>query len=78
MDINNYKFGTLETAYQLFNIIPTRNAVSWNAMMEIYAHVGYGEKNLHIFRETFLARTKIDWVTFVSALSSCAHLATLK
>lgn len=78
MDINHYKFGTIESAHQLFNIMPTRNVVSWNAMMETYAQVGYGEKTLHIFRETFLARMEIDWVTFVSVLSSCAHLATLK
>jgi len=78
MAINHYEFGSLESAHQLFNIMPRRNAVSWNAMMTTYAQVGYGEKTLHIFRETFLARMKIDWVTFVSVLSSCAHLATLK
>jgi len=40
--------------------MPTRNAVSLNAMMEIYAKVGYGVKSIHIFIEIYLARMKID------------------
>ncbi|KAB1218487.1 hypothetical protein CJ030_MR3G026367 [Morella rubra] len=67
------KCGGLEDAWRLFNEIPKRDLVTWNAMISGYAQHGAGEKALHLFNEMRGEGMKPDWITFVAVLLACNH-----
>jgi pentatricopeptide repeat protein len=67
------KCGGLEDAWRLFNEIPKKDVVTWNAMISGYAQHGAGEKALHLFNEMRDEQMKPDWITFVAVLLACNH-----
>ncbi|XP_042514639.1 pentatricopeptide repeat-containing protein At4g16835, mitochondrial [Macadamia integrifolia] len=67
------KCGDLEDAKKLFNEIPRKDVVSWNAMISGYAQHGFGEKAIQLFDVMKGEGIKLDWITFVAVLSACNH-----
>lgn len=71
------RFGNVCDARHVFDKMTEKDDVSWTAMITGYAHNGYGEEALHLFKEMLLAGIKPDAVTYASVLCSCAELACL-
>eukprot|EP01018_Ginkgo_biloba_P018941 Gb_33115 [translate_table: standard] len=73
----SFKIGSMENARLLFEEIPKRDTISWNAMIAGYAQNGHGDDALKFFREMQLTGMQSTTFTFASVLSACASLATL-
>eukprot|EP01018_Ginkgo_biloba_P033757 Gb_25328 [translate_table: standard] len=67
------KCGSIEIARQLFNKMPKRNVVSWNAMISGYGMHGHGEDALALYFQMQKTGVKPNDVTFVCVLSACSH-----
>ncbi|XP_057873030.2 pentatricopeptide repeat-containing protein At1g11290, chloroplastic isoform X2 [Cryptomeria japonica] len=72
------KCGSIDKARQLFDRMPQRDVVSWNAMIAGYAQNGFGEKALETFKQMELAGVKPNSTTFASVLPACAKMGALK
>lgn len=60
------RFGEVEVARRLFDRMPTRDSVSWNTMIGIYASRGMWEEAFHLFerlREEGIEMSIITWNT---------------
>lgn len=67
------KCGFIDDARLVFNIMPTRNVISWNAMIVGYAQNGHDNDALELFENMLKQRFKPDNVTFIGVLSACLH-----
>ncbi|XP_031494623.1 pentatricopeptide repeat-containing protein At1g11290, chloroplastic-like [Nymphaea colorata] len=67
------KCGNLSDARELFNEIPKRALVSWNAMINGYGMHGYGKEASILFEQMENLGIRPDHVTFVALLSACSH-----
>eukprot|EP01018_Ginkgo_biloba_P029405 Gb_03473 [translate_table: standard] len=72
------KCGSIEIAHQLFDKMPEKNAVSWNAMITGYAQNGHANEALTLFYQMHQADMTSDAITMVSVLQACAHLGALQ
>ncbi|KAL5553247.1 hypothetical protein UlMin_040648 [Ulmus minor] len=68
------KCGSFEDGNLVFRRMPTRDAISWNAMISGLSHNGRGNEALELFEEMLLEGTEPDSVTFVNVLSACSHM----
>ncbi|CAA7403745.1 unnamed protein product [Spirodela intermedia] len=68
------KCGDLGAARKLFEEMPRRDVVTWNAIISGHALHGRGGEALKLFHEMTNNQGILpNWVTFVAALSACAH-----
>lgn len=67
------KCGRIEEAQEVFNLMPVKDLVSWNAMITGYAQNGIGRKAIHIFEDMLKMGVKPDYVTYIAVLSGCSH-----
>ncbi|KAJ7535789.1 hypothetical protein O6H91_12G045900 [Diphasiastrum complanatum] len=67
------KCGSIEEAVRVFNNMPQRNVITWNAMIMGYAMHGLGKEALHLF-EKLCQGVCMNINTFVCLLSACAHV----
>ena len=67
------KCGNLEVALGLFNEMPHKNVVSWNAMISGLAFNGEGEVGVKLFKEMMNDGMSPNDATFVGILACCAH-----
>ncbi|XP_022144247.1 pentatricopeptide repeat-containing protein At2g33680 [Momordica charantia] len=72
------KCGSLEDGNLVFRRMPTRDIVSWNAMISGLSQNGEGRKALELFEEMRQGTTKPDYVTFVNILSACSHMGLVE
>ena len=71
--LNMYlKCGSIDEAESIFNKMKSRNVVSWNNMIEGYAHNGYGKKAIEIFKEMENQMIKPNSTTFINLLKACS------
>lgn len=66
------KCGLMKEAIETFDQMPTRNIISWNAMLTAYAH-GDGKTTINALKEMVEAGFVPDSVSFLNVLSSCSH-----
>ncbi|KAG0476057.1 hypothetical protein HPP92_012504 [Vanilla planifolia] len=71
------KCGDLRSACKLFEEMPVKDLVSWNAMISGYAQHGNGLKAIELFEEMKGWGLKPNWITFVAVLSACNHAGFL-
>ncbi|KAF5784752.1 putative tetratricopeptide-like helical domain superfamily [Helianthus annuus] len=72
--INTYsKCGSLSYARNLFDKMPQKDLVMWNAMIACYGIHGYGNEALTVFHNMLEANTKPDHTTFASLMSALSH-----
>eukprot|EP01018_Ginkgo_biloba_P024789 Gb_12832 [translate_table: standard] len=77
--INMYtKCGCVHHARHVFDKMPKRNLVSWNAMIAGYARNGYGEEALGIFLHMSPAGMKADKFTLCTLIGVCTLLKAPK
>lgn len=72
------KFGKLDQAWNIFNALPHRDVVSWNAMIAAYAQNGHGKKALTLYLQMQLHGMANSPVTFMCALDACTSLRALE
>lgn len=72
--LNMYaKCGSLEHACAVFEKMPQRDRVAWNAMIAVYAGHGQGQKALQLFGQMQQEQVTLDKFTCVSYLTACAN-----
>ena len=77
--INMYsKSGSIESSYNVFSDMIYRDIVSWNAMICGYSHHGLGKQALLVFQDMLSSGVCPNYVTFIGALSACAHLGLVQ
>ncbi|PHT38073.1 Pentatricopeptide repeat-containing protein, mitochondrial [Capsicum baccatum] len=71
--INMYaKCGKIDDAFRVFNVMPRRNVITWNAMLSGLAMQGKGNLVLDLYGQ-MIREVKPDDVTFTAVLSVCSH-----
>lgn len=77
--LNMYgKFGMLEDARILFDIIVKQDIVTWSIMLAAYAQREEGKEAILIFQRMLLESVIPDKVSFISMVSACANQAAVK
>ncbi|KAI5082614.1 hypothetical protein GOP47_0002357 [Adiantum capillus-veneris] len=71
------KCGSLEDAREIFDSLPLKDGVSWNAMITAYSMHGCHFEALHLFQEMQFHGVKYAKVTFLSSLGACSNLMAL-
>ncbi|CAM6035145.1 unnamed protein product [Sphagnum compactum] len=66
------KCGSLEDAQRVFNIMPSRDVVTWSAMILGHVKCGQGQNALKLFRQLQQEGVQPNSVTFVAVLNACA------
>eukprot|EP01018_Ginkgo_biloba_P009823 Gb_15506 [translate_table: standard] len=72
------KCGSIEDARKVFDKMPKRDVVSWNAMIVGYAIHGHGKEAIELFEKMQHTSMKLDDVTFLGILSACCHAGLVK
>lgn len=72
------KCGSIECAWQEFKEMPSRDVVSWNAMISGYAQNGCFDDVLNLFLQMMREDSKPDRITLANVLKACASLQMLK
>eukprot|EP01018_Ginkgo_biloba_P031733 Gb_22996 [translate_table: standard] len=67
------KCGSIENAWTVFDKMPKRDVVSWNAMIVGYAMHGCGKEALQLFEQMQHTGMNPNYITFVGVLSACCH-----
>lgn len=67
------KCGDVNTARNVFDSMPKRNAVSWTSIMTGYGMHGHGNKALDIFDKMQKAGFVPDDISFLVVLYACSH-----
>eukprot|EP01018_Ginkgo_biloba_P012605 Gb_10908 [translate_table: standard] len=67
------KCGSVEDAHLVFEKMPTRDLVSWTAIIVGYAQNGRGKDALQLYEKMLQTGLKPDHVTFVGVLFACSH-----
>ncbi|KAJ9141167.1 hypothetical protein P3X46_031737 [Hevea brasiliensis] len=72
------KCGSILEARQLFESMPQKNEVTWNAMISGYGVHGHGQEALELFYEMLNSGIRPSRVTFLSALYACSHAGLVR
>jgi pentatricopeptide repeat protein len=72
------KCGSMEDAWRVFNKMPSRDAVTWTAMILGHVNCGQGQKALDLFQKMQQEGVHPDAVTFVGVLNACASIMALE
>ncbi|KAI5081309.1 hypothetical protein GOP47_0004492 [Adiantum capillus-veneris] len=72
------KCGDLSEAKSVLMKLPSRNVVSWNALIAGYVQEGQGEQALNSFNQMQHEGILPDMVTFLCLLSLCSHLGLVE
>jgi pentatricopeptide repeat protein len=67
------KCGDLDKAQEVFEQLPLRNIVPWNALMAGYAQLGQANVVIDLYRKARMDDLVPNVVTFVALLSACSH-----
>jgi pentatricopeptide repeat protein len=67
------KSGSIVDAHQLFENMPERNVVSWNAMIIGFAQHGHSSEALNLFERMQHEGLRPNAITFVGVLIACSH-----
>ncbi|KAK6272704.1 hypothetical protein POUND7_009787 [Theobroma cacao] len=72
------KCGDVDSARQLFNLMPVKNVVSWNSMISGLVQQGQFKEALDVFHDMQKIGLKPDNVTLVAVLNACGNLGKLE
>ncbi|XP_020681293.2 pentatricopeptide repeat-containing protein At4g13650 isoform X1 [Dendrobium catenatum] len=68
------KCGSIGDAKLVFNKMPERNEISWNAIITAYSQHGRGKEALQLFEHMKEEGLKPNHVTFIAVLTACSHV----
>ncbi|KAI9192826.1 hypothetical protein LWI28_028157 [Acer negundo] len=72
------KCGSIVEARQLFDLMPEKNEVTWNAMISGYGLHGRGQEAIKLFSEMMHSGIRPTGVTFLSTLYACSHAGLVR
>lgn len=72
------KCGRISEAARMFNAMPVRNLISWNAMIAGYTLEGNGDRALLLFRKMQEQGEIPDEFTYTSTLKACSGLGAMQ
>ncbi|KAL7144561.1 hypothetical protein ABFS83_07G020600 [Erythranthe nasuta] len=72
------KSGSISFARKLFDEMPHRDTIAWNAMISGYSQLGFQKESLSLFSSMRFSKENPDHFTYTSALSACAGLKDIK
>lgn len=72
------KLGRITSARRLFDEMPHKDTVAWNAMLASYSQLGLHQQALCLFHHMRIANSRPDRFTFTATLSACAGLGELR
>ncbi|XP_062109345.1 putative pentatricopeptide repeat-containing protein At3g23330 [Humulus lupulus] len=67
----------IEDSRRVFDLLPRRDAISWNSIIAGCVQNGAFDEGLRFFRQMLSAKIQPMPVTFSSIMPACAHLTTL-
>ncbi|KAK9065506.1 hypothetical protein SSX86_014907 [Deinandra increscens subsp. villosa] len=67
------KCGNVEDCEKMFDEMPERNLITWNALLGGYAHLGHADMALSLFEEMKCENVIPNYVSFVSILAACSR-----
>ncbi|KAM5559691.1 pentatricopeptide repeat-containing protein [Rosa sericea] len=65
--------GSMQNAEKIFKSLPTRNVISWNALITGYSMHGHGYDAILVFQQMLEDGFQPNGSTFVAVLSACRH-----
>ncbi|CAN6235615.1 unnamed protein product [Urochloa humidicola] len=68
------KFGAIDVAKALFNLIPDKDSVSWNALIVGLAHNEEEEEAVHMLKRMKLYGIALDEVSLATAINACSNI----
>ncbi|XAR67192.1 hypothetical protein NMG60_11013660 [Bertholletia excelsa] len=71
------KCGNIDFARSLFDHMPARSLVSWNAMIAAYEQNNASREGIKLFHIMQAENVEFDYITMVSIISACAKLVAL-
>ncbi|KAM0946394.1 putative tetratricopeptide-like helical domain superfamily [Dioscorea sansibarensis] len=71
------KFGRLDDARKVFELMPERDVVAWNAMITGFVRAGQFAEPLDLFRRLQLETMGMDWRVIPSVLNACGNKGDL-
>lgn len=72
------KNGEIDTAKKVFDVLPTRDVVTWNLIIGGYIRCGLFVEAIGMFEEMLVANIEPDGFTFASVVTACSKLGALK
>uniref|UniRef100_A0A7N0R989 DYW domain-containing protein n=1 Tax=Kalanchoe fedtschenkoi TaxID=63787 RepID=A0A7N0R989_KALFE len=72
------KCGDLDVARKVFDKMPERTIIAWNAMISGYEQNGSGTEAIKLFNQMVESGVEMDSATFVGVLSTCAQVGALE
>ncbi|KAL8504983.1 hypothetical protein ACS0TY_016255 [Phlomoides rotata] len=72
------KCGCLDCARRVFNEMPQKNEVSWNALITGYSQHGYGRQAIELFEDMKMLQLMPNRITFLGVLSACSHVGLVE
>ncbi|KAK7264580.1 hypothetical protein RJT34_32189 [Clitoria ternatea] len=70
--------GKIYHARKLFDEIPDKDSVAWNAMITAYSHLGLHQHSLTLFGSMRISHSKPDNFSFSAVLKACAASSHLR
>nr|GMC52097.1 pentatricopeptide repeat-containing protein At5g50390, chloroplastic [Ipomoea batatas] len=67
------KWGRIEDARNVFNKMPKKNVISWNALIAGYGNQGRGVEAIELFDKMAYEGMVPNHVTFLAVLSACSY-----
>ncbi|KAK4767266.1 hypothetical protein SAY86_015016 [Trapa natans] len=67
------KWGRIEDARHVFDGMPTKNVISWNALIHGYGNHGRGEEAVEIFVQMIRRGMSPNHVSFLGVLAACSR-----
>lgn len=68
------KWGRIEDARNVFDRMPSKNVISWNALIAGYGNHGRGVDAIELFDKMLCEGMRPNHVTFLAVLSACSNL----
>ncbi|KAE8661724.1 Pentatricopeptide repeat-containing protein [Hibiscus syriacus] len=67
------KWGRIEDAKHVFDRMPRKNTISWNAVIAGYGNHGRGAEAVELFEQMLREKMRPNHVTFLAVLSACSY-----
>ncbi|WOG98697.1 hypothetical protein DCAR_0418041 [Daucus carota subsp. sativus] len=61
--------GCLDEVFRVFEDMPSKSLVTWNSVISLFGHHGFGDMGLYMFRELMRTRVSLSLYSFVGVLS---------
>ncbi|KAM5574911.1 pentatricopeptide repeat-containing protein [Rosa sericea] len=72
------KFGLVDVARQLFDIMPQRDIISWNSMISCYASKGMWNEAFELFGKLQMEGTEVSIITWNTIAGGCLRTGNIK